>query len=306
MVDQCNIVGNLLDSGITAIGASLEVTANSIIIDDTTTPDSIILPAPRTFTIPNTGVININLPPTEPSKTTYTFKLNAPGYFQEWIVSIPDQASVSFASLLKTSFTQDKAVTGALRVSKEMVTNPLVLPYIVAGLNINRSATPPSAGTGLNPVWINMATGIFYTWDTVNSKWQSEVQWRSVGSPGITATGSFSTPIINLPSSTQVKISHVIVRWSVGAAPHDGSNYWNIQPRYKVASSVTPVNVGTPIASTVNSYAVGTVGEVVLTPETIVNTNSIEFLQMGVTKVSSPSDLQASVTYGLRYLVNPA
>lgn len=301
MVDQCNIVGNLLDSGINPIGASLEVTANSIIIDDTTTPDSVILPSPRTFTIPNTGVININLPPTEPSQTSYTFKLNAPGYFKEFIVSIPDQTSVEFASLLPTPFTQDRSVTGALRIAKEILTNPVTQPYVVEGLAIIRQEATPGAPTSPIAVWIKPSTGMLYTWDSTNNKWQSETIWQTVGSLDISATSTFSRPLETIAGSTQAKLATAIVRWSVGAAPNDASNRWSIQPRYKLSSSTTPVNVGSVILSTQGGYVPGDVGEVVLTPNTLLQMNKAEFVQVTATKTGSPSNLQVSVTYGIRY-----
>ncbi len=69
------IVGTIKDSAGTPLSGKLEITLDSQLIDTSTTPDSVHLPAKKVFTITN-GAIALALAQSETSNLTYRFLFN--------------------------------------------------------------------------------------------------------------------------------------------------------------------------------------------------------------------------------------
>lgn len=302
-IKTCHLTGYITDSAGVAVGGSLEVTANGDIFDDSTVPDTLVLKGvPRTFTIPSTGLVDIDLPVSEPSQVSYTFKLTpTTGGFKQWEVSIPDVDEVEFNSVIDTPFTTDRAVTGGLYIARLMGTDPVVLPYVLKGLGIIKQSTTPAAPDPVSVIWFNTSNGLWYTWDTTAEKWVSEVRMLLPGQLDISASTAFHNPIPGLIGSSSAVVTHVIFRYNVQASPNDGTNRWSLQAGYRQASSTTPVNIGVAQVTDQVGYTTGTVKELILTPNTALNLTTAEFVRLGVTKVGSPGNLNVSATFVIKF-----
>ncbi|NEU81507.1 hypothetical protein [Nostoc sp. UIC 10630] len=131
------IVGTLKDSAGNPITGKLIVTLAGSLIDDSTSPDTIYLPQPYTFTI-TAGVVNITLPQTETSRITYNFqffKTDTDGELIEpallnFNAIVPNVSPVEWASLLPTGIVNDVLDTGALRVARLISTTPALAQSI--------------------------------------------------------------------------------------------------------------------------------------------------------------------------------
>lgn len=306
----CNIVGTITDSAGVGVNGTLQVLADAPVFDDSTTPDTIVTPKLATFDI-TAGVVDIDLPITAPSKVAVRFQFtpdDEDGYV-EFKTSIPDQLTVELASLWATSFTTDRAVTGALRIAQEMLTNPTLVPYLTEGLGIIRSATPPPAPSDTSFVWFDTSSegGVFYTFDGDN--WLGRPQTQTLGVVS-TAHGSvpttITTPISTLVNTAQVYVDRVTLRWNVSAAPHDNSNRYSFRPGYNVTNSTTPTYFAAAFNSNPVGYSTGTMGTQVIQVEQTLNTNTLNNWLLTMTKTGTPGNLTVGSTVYFRAVVPPA
>lgn len=306
-INTCNILGTLTDSAGVARNATLTVKLDAPIFEDATIPDTIILPAPVTFTI-TAGVIDFDLPVSELSQTAYLFQLtvleSSPGaddsFYTEFRASIPDQTQVELASLMPSTFTTDRAVTGALRIAKELAGSVTLRNNITDGLGIINSATAPTLG-GVGKVWLDSTTGWAWTWDDQQEKWMSPIQESAADAIDLESSTTILNSVPNPLNQESIKLEAVVVSFNVQSAPNDAENRWTLQPGYRLASSSNLVSVGSAYATNDPSYSLGTVGRVVYPVDQIFSLNLLEIFGLVATKIGSPGILNATATFRYRF-----
>ncbi len=121
-----NILGIISNSTGTPLNGVLSVLLPSVVINDSTTPDTIYTPVAEPFTI-TSGVLNINIPETQTSETPYRFSFLQTGKTVPLFVIdaiAPNVATVQFASFFPTGITSRNLDTSALRVGRLIATDP--------------------------------------------------------------------------------------------------------------------------------------------------------------------------------------
>lgn len=306
MVSTCTITGTMRGSDGAVTGGTIQVQARTYFADDSSTPDSVIFPTVVTINVSNTGAVNFTLPRTESKQVAYNFKITpTTGSYLEFDAVIPDAATVELASLIPTQYSTDRAATGALRIAKEMLTNASVSPYIISGLGLPKSSTPPSAPTSSDVIWIDSTTGVMHTWSAADSGWLSQPFSVVAGGRGFSSTSTVESALEAWEAADFIKLTKVIVRYEVVAAPND-TNRWVLQPVYWGQGSSSPTNAATVVNSNGAGYVVGTIRNVVLSPDSVLSTTAVQSVGMTLTKSGFPGNLNASVTFQFRNLRFPA
>lgn len=128
-----DILGTLTDSTGTPTGGKLTFLLRSDYVDTTTTPDTVRLRIAHEFTIPSTGVVDIEVPHTETFDTPYRVTFQPTGFTYNLIdidAIIPNVASIDISVLLPVGVTNATLDTGALRVGQLMLTDPILAPLV--------------------------------------------------------------------------------------------------------------------------------------------------------------------------------
>lgn len=135
-----NLLGTIRDSAGIAINGVLTVTLPASLVDDTTTPDSIHTTREKSFTITD-GVIDIDLVESESAQISYHFKfVDADEAVRlDFDAIVPDIGEYQFASLVPTGITNDVLDTGAFRVAKRIVEDPLLAALVKPNYTANLS-----------------------------------------------------------------------------------------------------------------------------------------------------------------------
>lgn len=126
------VKGIIADSSGTPLSGNLIVTLAGAVFNKATTPNTVYIPEPKTFTITN-GVVNINLPESETSKVSYKFEFfvtaggvtstnqAAPFPFN---AVVPNIAEVELDDLAPTGMVSDVLDTGVLRIARLLASDP--------------------------------------------------------------------------------------------------------------------------------------------------------------------------------------
>jgi hypothetical protein len=303
-ISTCNITGTLTDSAGNPVGGSLAVTLDTqSIVDDTTTPPTIILNIPGSpFTIDTDGVVDISIPITETTPTTMTFTFTpTSGDVWSFHAEVPDVPTAYLSSLIPTGYTTDRLATGALRIGREITTNPLLLPYVVQALGIYRSDTEPTGQSDMD-YWLPSDTGLVWAWDASLSKWKSTLREKTVDVFGATSTQTVLAAVDAVSTYSTIMLQYAQIRYNITAGPNDSSNHWTVQAGYKTGSSSSLTSISTSFDTT--GLATGTifVNRYTPSPATQLNTNVVEAWGVDLTATGSPGPINASVTYAYRYL----
>jgi hypothetical protein len=126
-----NLLGTIKDSAGNVITGTLTVSLPAPIVDDSTTPDSIQTTKEKEFDI-TAGVIDIDIPQSEDAQISYHFKfVDADGVTRlEFDAIVPDIGEYQFGSLVPTGIVNDVLDSGAFRVAKRIVEDPLLAALV--------------------------------------------------------------------------------------------------------------------------------------------------------------------------------
>ena len=310
-IQKCTFTGVIADSSDTPINGILNVSLDAPIVVSSTTPDRLIMPVLKAFTI-TSGVVNFQLWETETDHVTYHFQLfdSLGKSIFDWHEIVPNAATYEFAQLLPTGITTDRLSTGAYRVAKEILTDPLLNPDVKRVLGIYRQAAPPTA-TADGDVWIQSTTGTTYVWIAARSQWVGEPLYRTVELQNIAATGSNIASLLapnNLGGADTVSatgttfIERIDIRWNVTAAPHTSANKWVIQPGTRLMSQTSLTNIGSAVDTFSSGVAVANLGRAATSFNgQRSDASQLEYLGVTATKTGSPGNLNASVIFTIRY-----
>jgi hypothetical protein len=311
---KCTLTGTLKGSGDTALTGYIRVTLDAPIIAQSTTPDTLLLGKFQDFTV-TAGVVNLSLWESETDRVTYHFQffegVSATSYFDYHVV-VPNTPTYEFSQLLPTGIVTDRLATGALRVGKAILSDPLLTTDLKKVLGIYRQTTVPTA-TADGDVWINPAQGLTYSWNATVGQWLSQpypVKVEIVGATATTATVSSviapyalgGTDAGSNGASGTMFLAEVDVRWNVTAGPLTTSNRWDISYGYRLDSQVSQTQLGSTINTFSSGVAVANLGRsgVVLSNQRF-NAATLEFWGLTVTKVGSPGSINASATFMVRF-----
>ncbi|MBD2449417.1 hypothetical protein H6G76_20080 [Nostoc sp. FACHB-152] len=126
------VKGIIADSAGTPLSGNLIVTLAGAVFNKSTTPNTVYIPEPRSFTITN-GVVNINLPESETSKVSYKFEffVTAGGITSTTQAApfpfnavVPNIAGVELDDLAPTGMVSDVLDTGVLRLARLISSDP--------------------------------------------------------------------------------------------------------------------------------------------------------------------------------------
>jgi hypothetical protein len=249
----CTIVGTIKDSGGNPLSGKLTYVLDSAIRDDSTTPDSLHVPEPVDYIV-SSGVVNLPLEESETDRVSYHFrfyKQTAPGppavYATTPVKGLDFHAVVSntptyeWASLAaNTGIVTENLATGAVRVAREILTNPALAALITDATRLYRSLTPPPGLT--NAVWIKPDTGDVFLWDGGRSLWITFPQEVNVFARNVSASANVLLPVpLRLADTAQTIIHEVRIRSAI-QNPTNSTNRWDIQPLRQdtTAASATP------------------------------------------------------------------
>ena len=151
---MATLVGTLKDSAGELLNGRLDISLSRGLIDDTTNPDSWLLPVTKSFVI-TSGVINITLIESETSQIPYVFeffqKIGETGSPATPIYSdtslfrfsaiVPNVGTVQFASLTPTGISNANLDTGAFTIARYLANDPnlilLIRPDFVSAVEFN-------------------------------------------------------------------------------------------------------------------------------------------------------------------------
>lgn len=145
------INGLIKDSGGVPLEGRLTVTANDLIVDETTTPHGLITKEYHIFDITN-GIIDIDIPSSELQQVSYLFEvevLEDVGEVQEvwktvlsFNAQVPNVYSIDFDQLTPTDFTRDQLDAGKFAVARILATNPQFADALKFNFNYKGAYSP--------------------------------------------------------------------------------------------------------------------------------------------------------------------
>ncbi|ANV88507.1 hypothetical protein [Picosynechococcus sp. PCC 7117] len=123
--------GTIKDSASNPLTGNLIVELAGVMVDNTTTPPSVLTPEPYTFYIVN-GAVSVDIPESETEQNSYRLRFyveTAPGEFEDnpefdFYTQIPNLATVDLVNLIPTGMVNDMLATGALRIAKLIINDP--------------------------------------------------------------------------------------------------------------------------------------------------------------------------------------
>lgn len=318
----CFITGTIKDSGGYPVSGKLVITLDGNLSDQTTNPDSLLVGVPKEYIITNgviddpavTTPIGIGLLESATQEITYFFQfyrlISVGVYDTKTLIDfheiVPDVATAEFESLAReTGITTTNLSTGALKVAREILVNPVLAQLVFYSSQIFKSATKPVSninGTLLNDaVWIQPARGMTWRYDLARSKWKSTIFQVQVGirNTTVSALGGIlkQSHWVEFPT---VIIERIDIRFYVLAAPNDVTNKWAIQAVRQTEGSDTLVTIGSVINT--NGFAVGTNQITSIKPNASFAAIDLDTVGLQITKTGSPGNLTVSATFTLSYL----
>jgi len=298
----CTLTGNLEDVGLANFDGTLKATLDLSFIDDSTIPDTLVLPSVFTWNIVNGLLVDVELRETETVNIAVHFELFPTGsdtpIYQIYAI-VPNLETYEFAQFLDSGVTNDTLATGALRIAQIMFSNAALIGTITEALNLYRQSAAPVNGT-LNDtsVWIDTISGDLWQYSTVRSNWQSYIK-EFVKQAEITAGSLFKFDFGFTSSFRSVALRRLFLNYAV-TAPNDTENYWELKVVQKNwnSSDVTDLSGLSTRLSSLDS------------PDTLVqfdfnlnrdlNLNLVEFLALSCIPVGTPGNLRLHTN--LRYL----
>lgn len=302
----CTITGNLENIGLGKIDAQLRATLDLPFVDETTTPDTLVLPSVFTWNIVDGELPVVELRETESLNLAVLleiFPLVSPGVYSDVAIYrvyaiIPNAATYPLASFIDTGITNDQLATGALRVAQVMFSDPALIGTITEALNIFRQDTPPvSVNLNNNSIWIQPSTGNQWLYS------ESKINWISFAKTCTDAALLEEEKILPLKFDftnifNLVHLQRMYINFTV-QAPNDAENYWSIRFFNKLwtSSDYNPVldlsvfNTGTtsPGERGSNNWNVNR----------DIDLELIEFFGLRAVPVGTPGDLH--LTYSQTY-----
>jgi hypothetical protein len=285
---KTTIVGTLTDSLGNPLTGRLDVTLNAPMAIALTTPDTILTVKTGSFTITN-GVLNISLFETQSSNNTYHFAFYptvnsvtslVPLYI-DFSVEVPDTSggSIEFSVLVPSGIIINSGLTsGALRVARAMLTDPQLLPLIVAGLG-------QRTYSGEN----------YYFNGTV---WRSRIKNKTARVLGAIGSSFVYEPIdVTLDPALALTVESASVSCVVNA-PNDASN------KFTIATGYLPTTAQTLTLFTASTVTSNTAG-IQNVPINVSNLNKtlVQGLGFNYTKSGSPGSANIYATFNY-YFVN--
>lgn len=173
-----NILGTIKDSKGTTLSGTLRTTLARSFVDDTTNPDSVLLPISGEFTI-TAGVVDINLLESQTFQIPYRFQ-----FFEDsdpdtpvidFYAVVPNVGTVQFGSLLPTGISNANLDTGAFTVARYLANDPnlasLIRPDYTTTISFNSITSqekrlinkPFSSGISVKNLRLVLTTG-FTDW----------------------------------------------------------------------------------------------------------------------------------------------
>lgn len=202
-----SIIGNLQDSGLGVFDARLLITLDGLITIETT-PKTLLVPKTRPVEIDD-GVIDFSLEETETDGVTYRFELYEVDGSGDLILPVildfhaivPNESSVDFADLAPTGFLNSQIDSGAVRISKLIVTNP----FFSSGI---KNLSKPAVSVSASAVQISTltTTAVVFNLEDLdtNGVWDGSTKLTVPAGFGGTFSVSGLLPISNASGSDRV------------------------------------------------------------------------------------------------------
>ena len=318
----CYITGTIKDTGGSPVSGKLVITLDANLNEQTTNPDSIWTRVPKEYII-TAGVIDdpnvvspvgIGLLESATQEVTYFFqffRLISVGIYDtkaliDFHEIIPDVAQVEFNSLAQeTGITTTNLSTGAIKVAREILTNPVLSSLIFYSSQIFKSITKPVSninGSILDgAIWMQTNRGLIWRYDLARSKFKTNPFIIQVGIRDTSAsalTGILKqVPWLEFPSAV---IERIDISLFVSVAPNDAANRWEVQAARQIKGSNTLLMIGnaistngSPVATNIKSFTLPNVSMI----ETDLDTVGIQITKFGV-----PGNLTVSVTFSYSFL----
>jgi hypothetical protein len=309
-----NLLGTLEDIGITTPDGKLVVTQSLPFVEESTVPDTLVLPSRAEFIITD-GVIDIDLRETETKGISVLFEFfpaivgTSPLEYEEnpvysQFAVIPNIATYQFALLFDTGITNDTLATGALRVAKEIFKNDDLTNLIASSLKIYRSDLKPTyaviSDLADNSLWIETLVGRAWIYDLARQYWDSEVLLQSEDVLSITADTTLRVKVPKSRTTNLIRVFTINLEYYLEGL-NNGSNYWNFVPKTKNWASPTPAAISG--ASSKNS-SVKTTGARYYESWTVnadFNTDNVHYFVLEATKTLSPGAVSVKVTFEISH-----
>jgi hypothetical protein len=243
---KCTLTGFIGGTGDAGLDGKLVVTLDGPLVIEATTPDRYLVGVPVTFTVTAGALSGISLYETETKGTSYHFQffrlVSVSVYADNPIIDfhavIPDAATYEWSQLAPSGISVDRLATGALRVGRAILIDPLLNTPLKKVLGIYRQATPPVA-TADGDVWVQSTTGMIFTWAEAVSQWLSEPFFTVAQLTGQTSTIEQVRAIPTLlnfggtdagvgGSGGTLFLTQTDLRWNVTSPPQDTNNRWGI------------------------------------------------------------------------------
>lgn len=175
------ITGILADSGNLPANGTLRVTLDSLLVDDSQSPDVTLTQQLHNFAIAN-GVINLNLPESETSLITYRFEFYPTGQttsVMDFRARVPNVVDIEFSQLVPTGLTTDTLDTSIRRLAQIITQDPnyrtaIQSPKFKGNYSPTTVYKPGDAvNSGIHTwVWYNDAPGSGQTPTEPSNYWQ--------------------------------------------------------------------------------------------------------------------------------------
>jgi len=317
----CYITGLIKDSSGVVLSGRLDVTLDANLEDQSTIPDGLLTRVTRSYIITN-GIVDdptvatpvgIGLLESTTQQVTYFFqffRLISPGVYStiplfSFRALVPDIIATEFVGLAReTGITTRNLSTGAIKVAREILTNPSLAPQIFYSSQVFRSDIKPVASvSGIinnNAIWIQPTRGIIWRYDEVRLKWKSLPREIQIGFRGVSVSSNYvrQVPWLEYPN---VVLERIDLRF-FAAAPNDVSNRWTIQPFYQTQASDTTIAIGS--STLTNASAAGTNIVISTLPNISFNATTLDNLGVNLTKLGSAGNLNFSTTFTYSHLEN--
>lgn len=297
-LNTCNITGTLFDSSGAPLQAELTFQTNSLVSDS----GNIILPYLNVYTTGVDGVVDVDVPVTEPQKVGMTISikpLSVAGATITFTSAIPDQTSVPLEQLLPTTFATDRAANSAIRVARELLTNDTLVPLLASGFKVQVSDIAPDPNTTEDGVlWANSTQGLLYSREKgIVNQWRTDLPATSMLILDDTsASKTVYGPIPAVLSNSLLFLGEVVASWSVSGI-HDNSNRYTFRVGYLEAGNTTPVWLtGTQSTFTVNTVSGNAEMQEFTSGYRVLFPSDVRAYLTEVTKIGVPGPLTLTAT----------